>query len=168
VPSPLGHALGGLAAGWLVAGRPTPLERTALQQAIWFVSAGMAPDVDLLFGIHRGPSHSVVAACLVGLATYLVARRGRLAVAMAAAYASHPLLDWLGHDASPPIGLMALWPFSHDYYESPAHFFHAISRRYGQPEFWPSNLRALLRELLVLGPIAAFVAFVRRVDRQYL
>ena len=36
----------------------------------------------------------------------------RLALATGLAYATHTLLDWLGTDASPPIGIMALWPFS--------------------------------------------------------
>ena len=37
-------------------------------------------------------------------------RSWRLAVACAAAWASHVLLDWLGTDAMAPIGVMALWP----------------------------------------------------------
>ena len=57
---------------------------------------------------------------------------GRLAIGGAFAFASHVLLDWLGSDASPPIGIMALWPFSSAYYESELHVFMAISRRYYQ------------------------------------
>ena len=86
----------------------------------------------------------------------------RLAVAVAAAYATHTLLDWLGTDTSPPIGIMALWPFSHANYESSAHVFMAISRRYWLPEFWTSNLIALGRELLILLPIVALVMRARR------
>ncbi len=87
---------------------------------------------------------------------------GRLAAAVAAAFASHILLDWLGTDTSPPIGIMALWPFSHHYYESSAHVFMAISRRYWLPEFWTWNLVALGRELLILSPIAALIVTLRR------
>lgn len=86
----------------------------------------------------------------------------RLAVAVAAAYATHTLLDWLGTDTSAPIGIMALWPFSRNTYESPAHVFMAISRRYWLPAFWTDNLIALGRELLVLLPIAAVVMRARR------
>ena len=90
-------------------------------------------------------------------------RSARLACAIAIAYASHTLLDWLGTDSSPPIGIMALWPFSRGYYESTWHVFMAISRRYWLPEFWTFNLYALGaraadpradRRWSVLGPCA--------------
>ena len=57
---------------------------------------------------------------------------------------------------------MALWPFSRGTYESPAHVFMAISRRYWLPEFWTSNGLALARELLILLPIVAACLIVRR------
>ena len=57
---------------------------------------------------------------------------------------------------------MALWPFSRGYYESSWHVFLAISRRYWLPEFWTFNLSALVRELLILVPIALVVLTVRR------
>jgi len=158
MPSPLGHALAGLAAGWLVALPEGPWRREGAARAAVFAVAGMGADLDLLAGAHSGPTHGVGTAALVGLAAYLVTRRARLAAALAAAYASHTLLDWLGSDSAVPIGIMALWPFSREYYESDVHLFHAISRRYWEPGFWTSNLRAIGRELLVLGPIAA-VAF---------
>ena len=40
--------------------------------------------------------------------------RAALVVAAALAYGSHLLLDWLGDDTTPPIGIMALWPFSRE------------------------------------------------------
>jgi hypothetical protein len=86
----------------------------------------------------------------------------RAACAAVVAWASHTLLDWLGTDSSPPIGIMALWPFSSGYYESSWHLFRAISRRYWLPEFWTSNTDALGRELLVLVPLAAAVLLLRR------
>jgi inner membrane protein len=90
----------------------------------------MAADLDLLVGAHSGPTHSIGATCVVGFLTYVVGRRGRFALAVSAAYASHILLDWLGSDSAPPIGIMALWPFTREYYESSLHLFYAISRRY--------------------------------------
>ena len=84
------------------------------------------------------------------------------ACAVALAYASHTLLDWLGTDASPPIGIMALWPFSRGYYESHLHVFMAISRRYWLDGFWDQNLRAFARELAILLPLTALVMFMRR------
>src|SRR6476469_6410573 len=170
MPSPVGHALAGIAAGWLV-DRPGTVARTVI-----FALAGTAADIDLLFGSHSGPTHGLGAAMIAGTLVAVVssvrlradARRNakekaiRLGGAVMAAYASHTLLDWLGTDASPPIGIMALWPFSRDYYESSWHVFMAISRRYWLPEFWTFNLSALVRELLILVPIALVVLTVRR------
>ena len=133
----------------------------------------MAPDIDLLFGAHSGPAHGLGAAVLAGLVALAIApllgtrgsglgTRVRFALGLAAAYASHILLDWLGTDTSAPIGIMALWPFSHAYYESSAHVFMAVSRRYWLPEFWTWNVVALARELLILVPIVALVMWIRR------
>jgi hypothetical protein len=157
MPSPIGHGLAGVAAGWIV-GPSTPRGAVGRRVAV-LMAAGAAPDLDLLFGAHSGPTHGLGAAMVVGLAAFAWLRlrgvRGaaRIASAVAAAYASHTLLDWLGTDTSPPIGIMALWPVSREHYESRLHVFMAISRRYWLPEFWTYNLRALARELLILVPI---------------
>ena len=158
MPSPLGHALGGLAAGWLAS---SPSSSPRRIDALWFAAAGMAADLDLLVGAHSGPTHSVGATVLIGVATYLIRPHWRFAAAVSAAYASHILLDWLGSDGSPPIGIMALWPFSREYYESNLHTFYAVSRRYWLPDFWTFNLRAVAREAIVLGPPVALVFWWR-------
>jgi len=163
MPSPIAHAIVGVTAGWIV-DPPAPGEKT---RALAYAAAGMAADLDLLVGAHSGPTHGIGAAAMVGIVSWLVAGRARaprgvvVASAIAIAYASHTLLDWLGTDSSTPIGIMALWPFSHEYYESPWHVFMAISRRYWLPEFWRFNLLALGRELLILIPIAVLVLAVR-------
>lgn len=145
-----------------------------------FGAAAVAPDIDLLVGAHSGPTHGLGAAVMAGAFVWILGgrfarliagdapsiearglSRFRPALAVALAYASHTLLDWLGSDTSPPIGIMALWPFSHDYFESRLHVFMAISRRYWLPEFWASNARALAGELAVLAPLAALVYFAR-------
>jgi inner membrane protein len=77
-----------------------------------------------------------------------------MVLAIFAAYASHIFLDWIGDDTSPPFGVMALWPFSREYFMSPVSLMPAISRRYWLPGFWAHNLRALLFEIVVLGPLA--------------
>jgi hypothetical protein len=51
---------------------------------------------------------------------------------------------------------------SHTYYESPYHLFLAISRRYWLPDFWMLNLRAVVREVAILGPVAFLVVWMRR------
>jgi len=93
-----------------------------------------------------------------------VRHQARAAAALAAgAVLSHVLLDWLGTDTSAPIGIMALWPFRGGYFESSAHLFMAVSRRYWLPEFWTYNFIVLARELLILGiPAAAVEWTVRR------
>jgi inner membrane protein len=158
MPSPVGHALGGMIAGWGAAGRrPWP---AWVRQAIVFAVVGILPDLDLLFGAHSGPTHSVGAAAIVAVMAWgLSGFRARPAVVIAifAAYGSHIFLDWLADDTSPPLGIMALWPFSHEYFMSPVAVMPAISRRYWLPGFWGHNLRALLFEIVVLLPIAALV-----------
>ena len=167
MPSPIGHALAGIAIGWLIAPTAAGDDKAAnIRRAVLYGIVGASPDVDLLFGAHSGPTHGLGAALIVGGIVWILLRlRGsggfRVALAIAAAYASHTLLDWLGTDTSPPIGIMALWPFSHAYYESPVHVFMAISRRYWLPEFWTSNLHAVARELVILGPLAALATASR-------
>jgi hypothetical protein len=86
-----------------------------------------------------------------------------VAVGIGAAWASHILLDWLGSDTSPPIGIMALWPFSWEYYQSSLCVFDAISRRYWlRHEFFAGNLRAVLKELAILVPTLWLVSMRRR------
>ncbi|MCA1560849.1 MAG: metal-dependent hydrolase [Acidobacteria bacterium] len=164
MPSPVGHVLGGLAAGWLV--------ETPRPNRHWLVygAAGALPDLDLIVGTHRGLTHSIVAAVAVGFAVAAIASTARASApwkfgaAAGAAWASHVLLDWLGSDTSAPIGVMALWPFSHAYFESGLHVFMAVSRRYWLPEFVGHNLRALGREVVVLGPLVAAIRWWRRPD----
>jgi membrane-bound metal-dependent hydrolase YbcI (DUF457 family) len=179
MPSPVGHAIAGVAAGWLIA---PGARREQILRVAAFALAGTIADLDLLVGSHRGPTHSLAAAVLAGVATWIwcasgMARRPvngagprverdgwalRLALAITAAYATHTLLDWLGTDTSSPIGIMALWPADRGYYESPLHLFMAISRRYWLPDFWMLNARAIARELVILGPVMMVVLWLRR------
>ena len=162
MPSPVGHALGAVAIGWQIV--PRPQWRAAAVLAL----VAIAPDLDLLVHDHRGMSHSLGVAVLAGLVAWAITRSPRWALAVALAWASHVALDWLSNDTRPPIGVMALWPFSQTYSESSLHLFLAISRRYWLPEFWVYNLRALAREILILGPVVAVVYGVRRrsIDRR--
>lgn len=160
MPSPLGHALGGAAAAWLAGGR---LREGLHAEAILFGSVAMLPDLDLMVGAHSTYTHSIGAVILAaGLALSLT--RGRapwLAVGVAAAWSSHILLDWLGSDTSPPIGIMALWPFTREFYQSPFFVFMAITRRWWLPQFYTWNVVAALREMAILGPIALIVGVWR-------
>ena len=168
MPSPIGHALGGIAAGAAVSGR------AGWGSVLCFAALGAMPDADFLLPIpHRGPTHSLGSAVLIFLVTWptLTWRRPagwqgvsavRLALAIAAAWGSHTLLDWLGADSSTPRGVMAFWPLATTYHVSGFDIFHNISRRYWLPEFWRVNTVAALREVTLVGPVAALCAWFAR------
>jgi membrane-bound metal-dependent hydrolase YbcI (DUF457 family) len=172
MPSPVGHALGGFALGWLAA-RSSRLPHPVLTAAA-FAALGVVPDLDVLIeGTHRLYTHSVAAVALVAILAALALRaagppsltareRTVLALAAAAAYASHILLDWLGDDRSVPIGIRALWPFTDAFFQSDVRWFPPVERRYWLPGFWTANLRAIAWELLVLMPLALVALAWRR------
>jgi membrane-bound metal-dependent hydrolase YbcI (DUF457 family) len=170
VPSPVGHALGGVICALALGGeRPShpragPLRRVA-EDPLVHVAAIVAvlPDLDFLWGRHNMETHSLGAAAIAGLVALLWTKgRGkRFAVVVAAAWASHVLFDWLGSDDTPPLGVMALWPLSRDFYFAHAFVFEAISRRHWLPNFWSHNLWAVATEIVMLGPVAAAVALWR-------
>ena len=151
MPSPIGHALGGIAAGAPITGRS--------RAALWSLAAiGAAADLDLLIGAHRGISHSFGAALFAGLAAWLVTRSFRWGAASAAAWGSHVLLDWLGGDTWPPLGIPALWPFSDVYYRCPISIFPSVSRQYWLgARFVYFNAVALAVEVLILLPVVWLV-----------
>ena len=120
-------------------------------------SSRSLPDLDLLVGDHRGISHSVGAAVAVGLVALAVTQRPRWAAAVMLAWGSHILLDWLSNDTRPPFGVMALWPFTREYYKAGVEIFPPVSRRYWESRFWLYNLKAVLVEVLILLPIAGAV-----------
>lgn len=163
MPSPIGHALAGVAAAWAIA--PRAGRRLAL------VAAGLAvlPDADLVLPFrHRTTSHSIGAVIVVTIIVALVTgqvtrtRVWRAAGLCGAAYASHLLLDWLAADLFLPYGLQALWPFSDRFYISGWDVF-------GQTErlslfTWPvvkQNAAAIARECAILGPILLAIWLVR-------
>lgn len=183
MPSPVGHAIAGLTTAW-IADRVLRTARlkagtTEAEAGRWLpfacVVAAAAPDLDLLVSSHRTYSHSLGAAILVGLCTWLILGiRSKIkgqrsnptatafAVSLAAAYFSHIMLDWLGKDSSVPPGMMALWPFSMTYYLSGLDLFAEISRRYWRPsEFIVENLQSLAWEVVMLAPVAMLAWWIR-------
>ena len=118
-----------------------------------------APDLDLLVHSHRAESHSVGAALIAGLVALAITRRARWAAAAMLAWGSHVLLDWLSNDTRPPLGVMALWPFTRDYYKASIEIFPPVSRRYWESRFWIYNLKALAVELLILLPVTTIAVW---------
>lgn len=128
------------------------------------VGAAVAPDLDLLLRFvdgrnhHQGGSHSLGAALLAGLAVFVLARwRGwpRPAVLGMLAFggwSSHLVLDYLGRDTNPPIGIPAFWPFAPGYYKSPWPLFMDI----GRTLTWEGvfhNAVAVAWELVIFVPV---------------
>ncbi len=159
MPTPVGHAIGGLAAAlftYSAARRPGLFSPRLLIAA---AAGAVLPDLDLLVGSHRTYTHSLGAVAMVGVASWVILRRRisnapAAAAAIMAAHASHLLLDSLGKDTSRPPGLMIFWPFSSRYFLSGYDVFGEVSRRYWLPdEFIFGNVLALGWELLVLTPI---------------
>jgi membrane-bound metal-dependent hydrolase YbcI (DUF457 family) len=180
MPTPVGHALGGLATAWL--SRASSRTKQPAFRRHWIlpaacVVAAVVPDVDILLGGHRSYTHSVGAALIAGIVTWVLVRvRARtenhratlVALTITVAYGTHILLDWLGKDTAPPFGVMALWPFSSRFYISGVDLFLETSRRYWKPsEFILGNLKALALEMIILGPIALLAwALARRRARK--
>lgn len=117
-------------------------------------------------------THSVGAAVLAGLvAAYfrcpIASTRTRIFFVACLAWMTHPLLDALGADTSPPFGVMLFWPFSREHvmFET---VFLPISRRWWLEGFFVGNLLAAVREVAILGPVALVSWWVtqRRAERR--
>jgi len=173
MPSPIGHALGGVAVVWMAdlmpAGPPASPRLTV-------ACAGLAalPDVDLLLGFvlpvtHRTVTHSLGAVVVVGLVMIVAAAvTGKVTPRMAsigmAAYASHLLLDWLQADPTPPYGLQALWPISSTWFISGWTIFRATDRRHWlELATIKRNVVAVGQEIAILAPILAALWLARLV-----
>ena len=128
--------------------------------------AAVLPDIDFLWGGHNRETHSVGAAVIAGVAVCAWKRDRRLAIAVTMAWASHVLFDWLGSDDTPPLGVMALWPLTSDFYFANAFVFEAISRRYWLDNFISHNAWAVAKEVLILGPIFAAMYAFRKVQNR--
>jgi membrane-bound metal-dependent hydrolase YbcI (DUF457 family) len=157
MPTPIGHALAAVAAGWAIGGVARERRGIAIQVAT-LAALGTMPDLDLLVAQHRGVSHSIGAAAIA--ATILAAARWPLAgsrrmiwIAAWIAWVTHPILDSLALDTAAPIGVMAFWPLSSAYVQTGLEVFAPVSRSIDSPTFLPTARIALTRELLILVPI---------------
>ena len=164
MPTPLGHALGGVIVALALdrAGRAgqagkvgTALGKNPTPPTLPYCAlAACLPDLDFLWGRHNMETHSLGFAAVVGLVIFLWRRDAWLALLCALAVGTHVLFDWLGSDDFPPLGVMAFWPVTNQFYFADAFIFEAISRRYWLPGFVQHNVIAVLREIAILGPFA--------------
>jgi membrane-bound metal-dependent hydrolase YbcI (DUF457 family) len=182
MPSPIGHALGGVAVAWtaeLLTLRPVPARLTVACAA-----AAVGADVDLLFPMpHRAVTHSltavaalIITAGVTGWVTRHVRVQGGsceryptrdhewwIATVLGAAYASHLLFDWLGVDRSPPFGIQLLWPANHQWFYSGLDIFPATERRrFLSAASMIVNAQAIGQELMLCVPVLALLWFLRR------
>jgi membrane-bound metal-dependent hydrolase YbcI (DUF457 family) len=165
VPTPIGHSLAGLAAGWAVAGL-APRGRSRLIQAAAFAALGAAADLDFLINRHRAETHSIGAAVLVAsIAVWrrwpLADSRVRLWWAVWAAWCTHPILDTLALDGGPTIGVMLFWPLSRVYVQTGLSVFMTVWWMLDTPGIVLHTLLAVLQEVAILGPITVAVWAIR-------
>jgi len=162
MPSPVAHTLAGLVVH-LVSSRD-PDDARDLGRAALVVGAALVPDVDLLFRLvdgrnhHNNETHSIGVSVLAALAVAAVARlRGvrrpwALGSAAGLGWFSHVALDYLNRDTHPPIGLMALWPFSRAHHKFPWPVFLDIGRTL-EWDTVRNNSVAIVWETAVLLPV---------------
>jgi membrane-bound metal-dependent hydrolase YbcI (DUF457 family) len=171
MPSPLGHALAGLAVAWSAeAMTRMPLGwRAGSTIAVTCAALAIGPDVDWVYPpVHRMMTHSLFATGLVfalaaGIGLRRRPTRWKTAAVCAAAYGSHLLLDWLGGDTKVPAGIQLLWPLDHKWFISDVSVFRATDiGGFFQPRVMISNALAVLGEVAVLLPLALLALFWRR------
>ncbi|MGH9461865.1 MAG: metal-dependent hydrolase [Vicinamibacteria bacterium] len=163
MPTPVGHALGGLAA-YLAAppGKRAHKDWTLLGGTLL---AALLPDLDLAIGPLAGRSyhhyftHSLGFSVLVaGIAFWAMRRMGRAsagrdALVIASGYLSHIFLDMLTKDTTPPFGVQLFWPLADAFLISPVTVFSDVWRGSLAVTFGLHNWLAMGRELLVLVPV---------------
>ena len=166
MPSPVGHALAGLAIH-LAAARDRWAAWDVAAAGIT-VGAALAPDLDLVLKLvdgrnhHQGGSHSLIAAAAAAAAVWMVAasrrwdRPARLGALAGLGWLSHLLLDYLGKDTHPPIGLPLLWPFVEGYFKFPWPVFLDVGRTLDLTTL-VHDVVAVAWELIVLSPIPALI-----------
>jgi len=162
-----GHLAVGLFAGRWHGGRaPTREGRASTGTLLFFAALAEVPDLDVfavacgthdlgVFG-HRGVSHSLVAAIVLGLASAALAKRlgwpvVRTAVAATLAVASHGLIDALGEGGR---GIPFLWPLSDARFHSPWRVLPDAPR--GLKMLSRPGLVDLAIEFVVFFPLTAF------------
>ncbi len=182
--SPVGHSLVGLAMSGGRDGR-----RIRWGRVLFAIFAVNAPDLDYvaglamgeLGGLHRGPSHSLGAALLFGIAVMVVARLAKWESPLryggwaAALYATHLVFDLLGYDNGGPSGLPVLWPLLSDVVVWPWPVLPGMTNAADGTQVWTfvrsvfslSNGWVVLVESMVLLPWVAVVWLRRPVERRW-
>jgi membrane-bound metal-dependent hydrolase YbcI (DUF457 family) len=166
VASPVAHTFAGFWTFLLLTSRLKVRLVTACRQylpqlILLMVLANLA-DVDFLFGIHRGFTHSLAIAVLVALAVSCLWRIAgtfwRSAALYFLAYGSHLVIDLftgasLGWNGSGS-GIDLFWPWKKDF-SSPLILIVGVKHKDLPALFSKDNLQSSLYELLIFGAITA-------------
>lgn len=143
--------------------------------AFWFSVLSLGPDLDAIgfhFGIrygdqlgHRGASHSVAVALVLGIASYVYARRqgwrpGRTAAIATAVAVSHGLLDTMTFGGG--LGCALLWPFSTQRFWAPAAMRIIPVAPIGVGMLSARGLYVVGVELVLFAPLLIYALIPRR------
>jgi len=171
VATPIGHGLLGIAVLSLLNRQTTT---NTLPWYCFAVFAANAADLDFIPGLllgdinqyHQGPSHSLFAACLFGVASMLLApvlklERITLGMVSTLIYSSHLVLDMFGQDRREPFGIPVGWPLFDDVWKAPYELFHGIQHgqrgdslyEFLQQVFSLHNVVAIGKEIIIITPI---------------
>ena len=175
MPSPIGHTLAGCAVALALI--PLGVPQAWEAWAVCLISANLA-DADFIPGLlignpralHRGPSHTIMAAGIVAVAGASLWAWSPLPWLLRAgliflAYGSHVGLDCL----TPGRALMLGWPLSRRRYQVRRPWFLGITLKktshdvvtIGGPWYL---LRAIGREVLLVSPGVALMVLVRKLS----
>jgi inner membrane protein len=180
VATPIGHGLAGCGVA-LLAGRD---KGALVLPTLVAAAASVAPDLDFIPGLlrgtpalyHHGISHSLGFALAAGVLGALVLplpgwSRRSVFWLVSMAYASHLLLDLVGPDARPPIGIPLFWPLSSVHLLSPTALLMGVRHApatgvsvgvWLQTIFSWYNLLAIALEIVVVAPFVALAAWSAR------
>ena len=165
----IGHIAVGMACGRAYSAD----DAIAKKAAIAFSIVALWPDADavgFLFGVkysdpfgHRGATHSIPVALLVGLASILIAKKNDLPVLRTFVFTtiaavSHGLLDTLTFGGG--LGCALWWPFSTMRFWSPVRFIPIAP--IGIALLSARGLYVMLAELLIFAPFWIFAIMPRR------
>jgi membrane-bound metal-dependent hydrolase YbcI (DUF457 family) len=180
MPTPIGHALAGTIIYLFSNGKSR--KKWLILFAVVFV-AGL-PDIDFVFGFivgnpnkhHHHFTHSFLFVVIAGLIGAFMAYKTsimsfqRSALLFIGAGISHIFLDILCLDTTAPFGVPIFWPFWEKCFISPIQIFSDVHRALSSTIFFQSlinwhNLRTVLLEIIILGPVAAYLFFRRNYSR---
>ncbi|MGH7286155.1 MAG: metal-dependent hydrolase [Polyangiaceae bacterium] len=165
----IGHIAVGMACGRAY----STDDAIAKKAMVAFSVVALWPDVDalgFLFGVkysdpfgHRGATHSIPVALLVGLASIWVAKKRDLPVVKTFLFTtfaavSHGLLDTLTFGGG--LGCALLWPFSNARFWAPVRFIPVAP--IGLALLSARGLYVMLAEVVIFSPFWIYAIFPRR------